>query len=102
MTAARNPNSAGHPQTRARAEHLGAVVRRHRRRLCLSQERLGERAGWDRQSVNRLENAQFSPSLHRLWLLADALGVPLEQLLREATVAAAGQRTPGRMDRESA
>lgn len=64
-----------------RRHAFGDAVRVHRKALGLSQEKLAERAGCDRQSINRIENAAYSPSLDRVFLLADALGVPLVDLL---------------------
>lgn len=97
-TIPRNPRTAAHPQTRDRFVHFGQAVRRHRKALGLSQEALAELAGCDRQSVNRIENAAYSPSLDRAWRLADALGVPLEYLIREACTSLAEQRERDRAD----
>lgn len=76
--------SAGHPLTRSRAEYFGRAVRARRKALGLSQEQLAEAAGFDRASINRVEQAKFSPSLHRMLLLADALRTTLHQLLEDA------------------
>lgn len=76
--------SAGHPQTRARAVHFGLTVRRRRKARGWTQDKLAEAAGWDRHSIVRIEGAKFSPSLHRLLQLADALGEPLDVLLADA------------------
>jgi len=59
------------------------VVRAKRKSLGLSQEKLAERAGCDRQSINRVENAAYSPSLDRVFKLADALGMSLSDLFDE-------------------
>jgi transcriptional regulator with XRE-family HTH domain len=75
-----------------------------RKALGLSQEKLAERAGCDRQSINRVENAAYSPSLDRVFLLADALGVQLAELLadvdaeyaRSEDAARRGQAAPTR------
>jgi len=37
--------------------------------------------GCDRQSISRVENGAYSPSMDRLWTLADALQCPLSELL---------------------
>ncbi|MFD6432802.1 helix-turn-helix transcriptional regulator [Streptomyces venezuelae] len=47
----------------------------------MTQEALGERAGLDRQSINRIEQAHASPLLDNLVRIADALGVPLRELV---------------------
>lgn len=61
------------PATRARSVTFGRVVRAYRLHAGLSQEQLAQKAGCDRQSVNRVENATYSPSLPRIFRLADAL-----------------------------
>lgn len=42
-----------------------------------------ERAGFDRKSVNRIENGGYSPSLDRVFVLAQALGVQMAELFDE-------------------
>ena len=59
------------------------MVRAKRKSLGLSQEKLAEKAGCDRQSINRVENAAYSPSLDRVFKLADALGMSLSDLFDE-------------------
>ena len=71
------------PAVQRRRLSFGAVVRDRRKALGLSQEQLAEKAGCDRQSINRYENAAFSPSLDRTFLLADALHLSLSELLRD-------------------
>lgn len=63
---------------------FGANVRAVRKTLGLSQEKLAEKIGCDRQTVNRAENGKFSMTLDRAYDLAEGLGVPLAQLLPEA------------------
>lgn len=62
---------------------FAAVVRARRTALGLSQEQLARRAGCDRQSIVRLETATRSPSLDRIFMLADALDVRLGELLHD-------------------
>jgi putative transcriptional regulator len=71
------------PSVQTRRLAFGHAVRVRRKALGLSQEKLAERAGCDRQSINRVENAAYSPSLDRVFLLADALGVNLADLLAD-------------------
>ena len=59
------------------------MVRAKRKSVGLSQEKLAEKAGCDRQSINRVENAAYSPSLDRVFKLADALGMSLSDLFDE-------------------
>jgi putative transcriptional regulator len=60
---------------------FGQHVRRLRCDRKLSQERMGELAGVDRQTINRLENATHAISLAQLPGLARALEVTLAELL---------------------
>lgn len=71
------------PQTRARSALFGQVVRAHRVGAGLTQEALAHRAGVDRQSINRIENAAYGTSLPRIFRLADALGVKPAALFAE-------------------
>lgn len=71
------------PSVQRRRLSFGAVVRAKRKSLGLSQEKLAEKAGCDRQSINRVENAAYSPSLDRVFKLADALGLSLSDLFEE-------------------
>jgi transcriptional regulator with XRE-family HTH domain len=67
-------------QRRAR---FGDIVRERRIDLGLSQEDLAERCGFDRKSISRVETGAFSPSLDRVWRLADGLEVPISDLFAE-------------------
>lgn len=53
---------------------FGAEVRARRQAMGLSQGQLAARAGLDRQSVNRAENANVSPGVDKVYQLAAALG----------------------------
>lgn len=62
---------------------FGTVVRRHRQRLGISQEKLAERARLDRTYISQIERGVKSPSLKALVALAKALDVQLHKLIRE-------------------
>jgi transcriptional regulator with XRE-family HTH domain len=64
-----------------RRERLGENVRRVRLSLGWTQDELAHQAGVDRKSINRVENAAYSPSVDRLFLISDALGVRGSDLL---------------------
>ena len=66
----------------ARRRVTGARIREARLYANLTQEKLAELAGMDRQAVNRIEQGHASPLLDNLIRLADALGVPLADLVR--------------------
>ena len=61
---------------------VGDRIRAARLQAHLSQEKLAELAGVDRQAVNRIELARASPTLDTLLRIADALDTPLADLVR--------------------
>jgi transcriptional regulator with XRE-family HTH domain len=65
---------------------LGTVIRRHRRAAGLSQEGLAERAGSHFTYISEIETNRVNPSINVLRRLAEALGVELSELIREAEV----------------
>jgi ribosome-binding protein aMBF1 (putative translation factor) len=66
---------------RRRAE-IGLRLRNARRAAGLSQMTLGDRIGRDHKTISRWENALRAPDLTDLLLIADALDVPLADLVR--------------------
>lgn len=66
--------------TRRRA--IGERIRSARRDAQLSQVQLGERVGRDHKTIHRFEAASSVPTLVDLLLIADALGIPLADLVR--------------------
>lgn len=73
------PNPAQRAADRRRG--LGEHVRRLRTELGWTQEQLAHETGFDRKSINRVEMGAYSPSLDRVALLADALGVRVSELV---------------------
>lgn len=67
-----------HPRRR----QIGERIRQARRATRLSQIQLGERVGRDHKTIHRWETAVTEPGLTDLLLVADALGVPLAELVR--------------------
>ncbi|MFD3777372.1 helix-turn-helix domain-containing protein [Streptomyces sp. NPDC058612] len=61
---------------------IGKRVRAAREHAGLTQQLLGERAGIDLKTVHRIEYALSDPKLSVLLQVADALGLPLAQLVR--------------------
>lgn len=66
--------------TRRRA--IGDAIRAARGPRRLTQEKLGELTGLDRKTINRIEQGTHSTHLDHLLLIADAIGVPLADLVR--------------------
>jgi transcriptional regulator with XRE-family HTH domain len=63
---------------------MARVVRARRHALGLTQAQVAQRVGCDRQTINRVENAEVSPSLDRWFSVADALEVTLTDLIAAA------------------
>jgi transcriptional regulator with XRE-family HTH domain len=66
----------------ARRRQIGERLRDARRQAGLSQLELGRRVGRDHRTIHRWEYALRIPSLEDLLLVADALDVPLADLVR--------------------
>lgn len=60
----------------------GDKVRNYRRQKGLSQERLGELVGFSQSKISKIENGDWD-SLSDLRLIARALDVPIEELVKE-------------------
>jgi transcriptional regulator with XRE-family HTH domain len=65
-----------------RRREIGATVRAARERQKLSQEKLAELVGLDRKTINRIEQGAYSTLIDHLVLIAQALEVPLADLVR--------------------
>jgi transcriptional regulator with XRE-family HTH domain len=61
---------------------IGLRIRAARRAAGLSQIRLGELVGRDHKTIHRWETALTAPDLTDLLLVADALAIPLSDLVR--------------------
>ncbi|KIX78815.1 hypothetical protein SF23_04405 [Streptomyces sp. MBRL 10] len=66
----------------ARRRVIGARIRAARTDAGLTQEALAERVGVDNKTIHRVEYGTSDPTLSLLLRLADALGVPLPELVR--------------------
>ena len=65
---------------------VAAAVRAERARLRMTQDQLARRLGWSTSTLSALESGQRRPAVDDLPALCEALGVPLSELLRRATV----------------
>ena len=60
----------------------GKRVRKYRRQKGLSQEQLGAMVGFSQSKISKIENGDWD-SVSDLRLIARALGVPIEELVKE-------------------
>ncbi|WP_030928547.1 helix-turn-helix domain-containing protein [Streptomyces sp. NRRL B-24720] len=67
----------------ARRRAVGDQIRAARNAAGLTQQDVAERIGMDRATYNRIEQGHSSPLLDSLILIADAIGVPLADLVRQ-------------------
>ena len=61
---------------------LGILIRRHRRRLGLSQGDLGRKVGAKQPTVSYWEHGHILPTIHHIVALADIFGITADELLR--------------------
>ena len=64
---------------------LGRDIAARRNALGLTQAELAERLAADTVTISRFERGSNLPSLQRLEKIADALGMPLAELLSQST-----------------
>lgn len=62
---------------------LGSNVRRIRKELQLSQEKLAEQSGLHRAFIGFVERGERSPGLSSLTALANGLNVSIDELFRQ-------------------
>lgn len=56
-------------------------IKKYREKLGLTQEQLSEKAGVTQDYLSEIERGKYTPSLKRLYIIADALGVEAYKLL---------------------
>jgi ribosome-binding protein aMBF1 (putative translation factor) len=66
------------------SQYLGSIVRKHRKLAKTTQEQLSERADIDVRMLRLIETKGQNFSISVAECLAQALGVPLSQMTREA------------------
>lgn len=64
------------------AKEIGAYLRKVREKNNISQENLSLKAGYYRTYVGKIEQGLYSPSLHIIWRLSDALGMDLTEFFK--------------------
>ncbi|MET4927348.1 helix-turn-helix transcriptional regulator [Streptomyces sp. PSRA5] len=92
MSRRRNPRPAW---IEARSRALGQRIAKARAERRWSQDELADRAGLDRRSLQRYENAVREPRFGDLLLIAAALDMPIDKLVREPEQRTEGQPLDG-------
>lgn len=64
-------------------KEIGSYLRIKRESKGISQEDLSLKAGYYRTYVNKIETGNYSPSLHTIWRLSHALGMPLKDFFKD-------------------
>ncbi|GBR74483.1 transcriptional regulator XRE family [Candidatus Termititenax aidoneus] len=62
---------------------VGCNIKRHRKKLCLSQEKLAERAGLHRTYIGGVERGERNITLDSLQVIAIALNIAPTKLIME-------------------
>ena len=75
------------------ATSFANAVRRHRRRVGLTQEALAEKAGLHPTYISMIENGHKVPTLDAAYRISTGLGVRLSKLIGEAEVRAISRRS---------
>lgn len=78
---------------------FGELVRKHRQRLGLTQDRLGELVGLTRTSITNIERGHQKVLLHQFFLLAQALQISPEALLPAVEVAEVTPQVEQKLER---
>ncbi len=64
------------------ALQIGKHLRKLREDRKISQENLSIKAGYYRTYVGKIEQGQYSPSMHTIWRLSHALGLSLSDFFK--------------------
>ena len=61
---------------------IGKHLKKIREAKGISQEQLSNKAGYYHTYVNKIEQGKYSPSLHTIWRLSNALGLSLSDFFK--------------------
>jgi transcriptional regulator with XRE-family HTH domain len=61
---------------------VGNLIKQARSKRKISQTQLAEAVGKDRQYLYKIESGKVTPNISTIAILADALGLSLEQLIK--------------------
>ena len=64
--------------------YIGQIIKKYRKHLKWSQERLSLKANLDRTYIGKLERGQQNATIKSLTKIADALGINIFILIKEA------------------
>ena len=78
-------------------ESMGAIIARKRKELGMTQEQLAGALGISYQAVSKWENELSSPDISTLPLLADVLGLSLDELFGRVPAVAEPEQAEGKL-----
>ena len=71
---------------REEKKDFGVMIGKHLKKIReakgISQEQLSNKAGYYHTYVNKIEQGKYSPSLHTIWRLSNALGLSLSDFFK--------------------
>lgn len=65
------------------ASKIGSHLRKIREGVGMTQEELSEKAGYYRTYIGKIEQGQYSPSLHTIWRISYILGYDLNKFFKD-------------------
>ncbi len=71
------------------AYKIGQHLKKIRQEKGVSQEKLSMDAGYYHTYVNKIENGNYSPSMHTIWRLVHALGISLSEFFKNFVIVCA-------------
>jgi len=84
------PRRSPPPKPASQPPRIGAALAALREARALSMDALSRRSGVSKSMLSQIERQRANPTVAVVWRLANALGVPLTQLLGSADDAASG------------
>ena len=72
------------------SDSFAAVLRTHRKQKKITQEKLAEKADIASKMVSLIERGTINPTLNLMDSIAQGLGVPLSQMIKEAEASRKG------------
>ncbi|MBP9669813.1 helix-turn-helix transcriptional regulator [Candidatus Woesebacteria bacterium] len=82
FTKPRKKSTRNNPERTKFRKELATLVKSVREKKKITQEELADLAGLNSAYIGHLERGVYSPTLYVTWKIAEALGIPLQELLQ--------------------